>query len=111
MQVIVPSVKDMVVRSVEGLTADHVAVTLFPATSMSVTHKDLPITRFFGALVAPESVSTLWILLGIPWALVVILSLVLIFSSRLRGLFFSDSKFNLGKSDAARSASKNSTFR
>lgn len=111
MQVIVPAVKDMVVRSVEGLTADHVAVTLFPATSMSITTKDVPTTRFFGALVAPASVSTLWIMLAIPWSLVVVLGLLLIFSPGIRGSLFGNSKFNLGKTDAARPISKNSTFR
>ncbi|SDY73309.1 type III secretion protein J [Collimonas sp. OK242] len=89
MQVILPAVKDMVVHSVEGLTVDRVAVTLFPATATSTTPSDVPITRFFGALVAASSVSTLWMLLGLPWLLVVLLAVALFFATRLRALLWS----------------------
>ena len=84
MQVVVPDVKDLVVRSVEGLTADKVAVTMFPARATLTAPDQVPITRFFGALVASSSMTTLWILLGIPWALVIVLVLLLLNAVHIR---------------------------
>lgn len=84
MQVAMPAVKDMVVRSVEGLTPDRVAVTLFPASATSSNPNQVPITRFFGALVASSSTSTLWVLMGIPWAIVLVLSLLLMKAAHVR---------------------------
>lgn len=84
MQLIVPSVKDLVVRSVEGLTADSVSVNLFPARTTITPPAQVPVSRFFGALVASRSVATLWVVFAIPWVLVAILTVMLLHASGLR---------------------------
>lgn len=86
MQVAMPAVKDMVVRSVEGLTPDRVAVTLFPASATSSNPNQVPITRFFGALVASSSTTTLWVLMGIPWAIALMLLVLLMKATQVRRL-------------------------
>lgn len=84
MQAIVPSVKDLVVRSVEGLTPEHVSVTLFPSMVSSSTPAQVPVTRFFGALVSASSIPVLRWLLGIPWAVVVVLLVLLARATAIR---------------------------
>jgi type III secretion protein J len=84
MQVIVPEVKDLVVRSVEGLTVDNVAVTLFPARATEADSDQVPTTRFFGAIVAPSSVTALWAMILIPWTIVVILLISLLNAVHIR---------------------------
>lgn len=84
MQLVVPAVKDMVVRSIEGLTADSVAVSLFPARATITPPAQVPVTRFFGALVASRSVVTLWIIFTIPWILVAVLIVLLLHATGVR---------------------------
>jgi len=85
MQVVVPEVKDLVVRSVQGLSADRVAVTLFPAQSTLTAPNEAPVARFFGALVAASSVPRLSLILGLPWLVVAILVLLLLNAVKIRG--------------------------
>jgi type III secretion protein J len=85
-QLVVPAVKDMVVRSVEGLTLDSVSVSLFPARTTLTAPAQVPVTRFFGALVASSSVTTLWILFTIPWVIVAALIVMLLHAARVREL-------------------------
>ena len=84
MQLVVPSVKDMVVRSIEGLNAESVSVSLFPARATITPPAQVPVTRFFGALVASRSVVTLWIIFIVPWILVAILIVMLLHAAGLR---------------------------
>jgi type III secretion protein J len=84
MQLVVPAVKDMVVRSIEGLSADSVAVSLFPARATITPPAQVPVTRFFGALVASRSVVTLWIIFTIPWILVAVLIVLLLHATGVR---------------------------
>jgi type III secretion protein J len=84
MQLVVPAVKDMVVRSIEGLTADSVAVSLFPARATITPPAQVPVTRFFGALVASRSVVTLWIIFTVPWILVAVLIVLLLHATGVR---------------------------
>ena len=84
MQLVVPAVKDMVVRSIEGLTADSVAVSLFPARATITPPAQVPVTRFFGALVASRSVVTLWIIFTVPWILVAVLIVMLLHATGVR---------------------------
>jgi type III secretion protein J len=84
MQLIVPAVKDLVVRSVEGLTADSISVSLFPARATITPPAQVPVSRFFGALVASRSVTTLWIVFMIPWLLVAVLIVMLLHAAGLR---------------------------
>lgn len=84
MQLVVPAVKDMVVRSIEGLTAESVAVSLFPARATITPPAQVPVTRFFGALVASRSVVTLWIIFTIPWILVAVLIVMLLHATGVR---------------------------
>ncbi|HEY5808825.1 MAG TPA: type III secretion inner membrane ring lipoprotein SctJ [Povalibacter sp.] len=84
MQVLVPAVKDLVVRSVEGLTANTVAVSLFPAHPTVRSGSSVALTRFFGAPVAASSLTRLWILFALPWLLVATLVVMLLHASRLR---------------------------
>lgn len=86
MQVAVPSIKELVVRSVEGLTADTVSVSLFPARATIAPATQVPLTRFFGARVASGSVLILWIVLTIPWVLVAVLMVLLLHAARVREL-------------------------
>jgi type III secretion protein J len=83
-QTLVPAVKDLVVRSVEGLTVDSVSVVLFPARATLTAPAQVPVTRFFGALVASSSVTTLWIVFTVPWVLVAALIVMLLHASRVR---------------------------
>ena len=84
MQLVVPAVKDMVVRSIEGLTAESVAVSLFPARATITPPAQVPVTRFFGALVASRSVVTLWVIFTIPWILVAVLIVLLLHATGVR---------------------------
>ena len=84
MQLVVPAVKDLVVRSIEGLTAESVAVSLFPARATITPPAQVPVTRFFGALVASRSVVTLWIIFTVPWILVAVLIVLLLHATGVR---------------------------
>jgi type III secretion protein J len=81
MQLLVPAVKDLVVRSIEGLGPDNVSVSLFPARSTVTTGTQIPLTKFFGATVASSSTTILWILLAIPWLLVAAMLVMLLHAS------------------------------
>jgi type III secretion protein J len=83
MQLLVPAVKDLVVRSIEGLGPDNVAVSLFPARGTMTTGTQIPLTKFFGATVASSSTTILWILLAIPWLLVAAMLVMLLHASTL----------------------------
>lgn len=83
MQLLVPAVKDLVVRSIEGLGPDNVAVSLFPARAPVTTGAQIPLTKFFGATVASSSTTVLWILLAIPWLLVAAMVVMLLHASSL----------------------------
>lgn len=87
MQLVVPLVKDMVVRSVEGLAAESVSVSLFPARATITPPAQVPVTRFFGALVASRSVVTLWIIFIVPWVLVAILIVMLLHAAGVQDAF------------------------
>jgi type III secretion protein J len=84
MQVVLPAVKDLVVRSVEGLVADRVAVTFFPSRAALTPAAQQPVTRFFGALVASSSLPLLWALVLLPWLVVAVMAYLLARSTRLR---------------------------
>lgn len=84
MQLIVPQVKDLVVRSVEGVTGESISVSLFPARATLTPPAQVPVTRFFGALVAASSVPLLWILFAVPWLLVAALIVMLLHAARIR---------------------------
>jgi type III secretion protein J len=84
MQVVLPAVKELVVRSVEGLAADRVAVTFFPSRTALTPVGQQPVTRFFGAIVASSSLPLLWGLVILPWLVVVVLLFLLARSTRLR---------------------------
>jgi type III secretion protein J len=84
LQLVVPAVKDLIVRSVEGLNADSVAVSLFPARATITPPVQVPVTRFFGALVASSSVVTLWIIFIVPWILVAVLIVMLLHAAGVR---------------------------
>jgi type III secretion protein J len=84
MQLVVPAVKDLVVRSIEGLSAESVAVSLFPARATITPPAQVPVTRFFGALVASRSVMTLWFIFTIPWILVAVLIVLLLHATGVR---------------------------
>lgn len=84
MQLVIPAVKDLVVRSVEGLTGEGVSVSLFPARATITPPAQVPVTRFFGALVASRSIATLWIIFTIPWVLVALLIVLLLHASGIR---------------------------
>jgi type III secretion protein J len=84
MQVTVPVVKEMVVRSIEGLTPDSVSVSLFPARTTLTPPAQVPVTRFFGALVASASVPLLWIVFAIPWVIVAVLTVMLVHAGSIR---------------------------
>lgn len=86
MQTVVLAVKDLVVRSVEGLTPETVSVNLFPARATATPPAQVPVTRFFGARVASGSVTTLWIIMAIPWVLVALLAVLLLHAARVRDL-------------------------
>lgn len=86
MQLLIPAVKDLIVRSVEGLKPENVAVSLFPARATLTTPVTVPITRFFGANVAAASVTKLWIVFAVPWVLVAALVVMLLHATRLREL-------------------------
>lgn len=83
-QLAVPAVKELVVRSVEGLTADTVSVSLFPARASATPPAQVPVTWFFGALVASRSVAALWMIFAIPWLLVAVLVVLLLHAAGVR---------------------------
>jgi type III secretion protein J len=84
MQLVVPAVKDLIVRSVEGVNADTVAVSLFPARATITPPAQVPVTRFFGALVASRSVTMLWVIFVVPWLLVAVLIVLLLHAAGVR---------------------------
>ena len=84
MQLVVPAVKDLVVRSIEGLNADSVSVSLFPARATLTSPAQVPVSRFFGALVASASVPKLWVVFTLPWVLVAALIVMLLHAARVR---------------------------
>jgi type III secretion protein J len=84
MQLVVPAVKDLVVRSVEGVSADTVAVSLFPARATITPPAQIPVTRFFGALVASRSVAMLWAIFIVPWVLVAVLIVLFLHAAGVR---------------------------
>jgi type III secretory pathway lipoprotein EscJ len=79
-------VKDLVVRSVEGLTSDNISVTLFPAHVTLALPTLAPMTRFFGATVESSGASRLWIVFALPWLLVAALLVMLLHAARMREL-------------------------
>lgn len=87
MQLLVPAVKDLVVRSIEGLGPDHVSVSLFPARGTATAGTQIPLTKFFGATVASSSTTALWILLAVPWLLVAAMLVMLLHASTVRSGF------------------------
>ncbi|MCC5811366.1 MAG: type III secretion inner membrane ring lipoprotein SctJ [Ectothiorhodospiraceae bacterium] len=86
MQVVVAPVKDLVVRSVEGLSPDRVAVTLFPARSISRNTGRPPESRVLGARVAEADVTRMQLALGLPWVVVAVLLGLLLYSVRIRAV-------------------------
>jgi type III secretion protein J len=84
MQTVVPAVKDLVVRSVEGLTPDNVSVTLFPSMVTSAVPAQVPVTRFLGALVSASSLPKLRWMVFAPWVAVVILLVLLARATAIR---------------------------
>jgi type III secretion protein J len=86
MQTMVMSVKDLVVRSVEGLAPETVSVNLFAARATATPPMSVPVTRFFGARVSSDSVTTLWVIMAIPWILVALLAVLLLHAARVRDL-------------------------
>jgi type III secretion protein J len=59
-------------------------VSLFPARATITPPAQVPVTRFFGALVASRSVVTLWIIFTIPWILVAVLIVLLLHATGVR---------------------------
>ncbi|MCW7542114.1 type III secretion inner membrane ring lipoprotein SctJ [Aquabacterium sp. A7-Y] len=84
MQAALPAIKDLVVRGIEGLTAEHVSVTFFPSRNTVAPNAQLPVTRFFGALVSPSSLPLLWALMGLPWVLAIVLLVALLRAAQIR---------------------------
>ncbi len=84
MQSVVPAVKDLVVRSVEGLTPDNVSVTLFPSMVTSSLPAQVPVTRFLGTLVSASSLTALRWLVFAPWIAVVLLLVLLARATAIR---------------------------
>lgn len=84
MQSVVPAVKDLVVRSVEGLTPDNVSVTLFPSMVTSSLPAQVPVTRFLGALVSASSLPVLRWMVFAPWIAVAILLVLLARATAIR---------------------------
>jgi len=84
----VPAIKDMVVRGVEGLSLDRVAVALFPASlggtpaGADWTPLATPSGKFLGLDVPGKSVTGLWVrlLLAAAFLALVLLLLVRMFS-------------------------------
>lgn len=77
----VPAIKDLVVRGIEGLTIDRVAVTLFAATGASFAAPDGDAAalagssgRFLGVAVPSRSVGALWMRFMLSAALVMLLA-------------------------------------
>jgi len=84
MQVVIPEVKELVVRGVEGLTVDKVAVSLFPARATGADADQAPTARFFGVIVANSSVTTLWAMVLVPWIMAAVLLMLLLNAVHLR---------------------------
>jgi type III secretion protein J len=84
MQLLVPNVKDLVVRSVEGLSPDAVSVNMFPARPSTLAQAQAPVGKFFGATLRSGSVPMLWIIFAIPWVLVAVMTVVLIHAAKVR---------------------------
>lgn len=91
----VPAVKDLVVRSIEGLGVDRVAVTLFaagrvagaqgPAAGLTGIESDVPTSQFLGTRVPATSVPALWLrLLGAAVVGAVVLTLLRVLLGRSR---------------------------
>ena len=73
----VPAIKDLVVRGIEGLSVERVAVTLFPASNTKAPAADSDATnaarnsgRFLGVAVPSSSVSGLWLRVVLVAALI-----------------------------------------
>lgn len=79
----VPAIKDLVVRGIEGLTVDRVAVTLFAASGNSApSAEDISAAKrmssFLGVAVPADSTGALWLRFGLVAAVLsVVLALVL----------------------------------
>ena len=86
MQIAVPAVKDMVVRSVEGLTVDRVSVTLFPSGVTSTPSREVPTPRLLGAMLNPTNETMLWVVMALPWFLLLIMGSMLVRRGSLREL-------------------------
>lgn len=84
MQTVVPAVKDLVVRSVEGLTPDNVSVTLFPSMVTSSVPSQVPVTRFLGTLVSASAVPALRWMVFAPWVVVLVLLVLLARATAIR---------------------------
>jgi type III secretion protein J len=77
----VPAIKELVVRSIEGLGVDRVAVTLFATNGAKPggvgADAALPTERFLGVAVPAGSVGGLWTRFGLLAALAAVLGVVL----------------------------------
>ncbi|MTW12627.1 EscJ/YscJ/HrcJ family type III secretion inner membrane ring protein [Pseudoduganella eburnea] len=84
MKAVIPEVKELVIRSVEGLTVDKVSVSLFPARATGTASDQVPTARIFGIIVANSSVATLWIMMLTPWIVAAVLLILLLNAVHLR---------------------------
>jgi type III secretion protein J len=80
----VPAIKDLVVRGIEGLSVERVAVTLFPASSTKAPAADSEVLaagrstgKFLGLAVPSGSVSALWLRLLLIASLIAVALLLL----------------------------------
>ncbi len=80
----VPAIKDLVVRGIEGLSVERVAVTLFPASGTKAPAADAdPLSsarnngKFLGVAVPSSSVSGLWFRLVLVAALIALVLFLL----------------------------------
>lgn len=78
MALLAPAVKDLVVRSIDGLEPENVAINLFPARAAARAEAPIPMTKFFGAEVASASIPALWVLFAVPWLLIAAMLVMLL---------------------------------